>query len=190
MSTEPQTGATPASFSAHATSRNDTSTILSTQATLVEKYGTVINCNFNYYTESGVRLIEKEITSTLSVLSEDEDGFFLMYEEGHIDKFCHNNDAEGAFDSVIRFNQAIGVFMEYTFYHPDTFVIITADHETGGLWPTNDGYLEFNTTSHSGVNVPVFAYGKDAGAFENFEDENTQIPKNIAALLGVTEFGD
>ena len=185
MSTDLQTGATPASFSAHANDRNDTQDILDSQVQLMQEQNTVIRCDLN-----STRNYQNEITEVLAEVEMYEKGFFLMYEEGHIDKFCHNNDAEGAFDSVIRFNQAIGVFMEYAFYHPDTFVIITADHETGGLWPTNDGYLEFNTTSHSGVNVPVFAYGKDAGAFENFEDENTQIPKNIAALLGVTEFGD
>jgi alkaline phosphatase len=73
------------------------------------------------------------ITRTLTALSQDADGFFMMYEEAHIDKHCHNNDAKNAYLAMVRFNQAIALFMEYAFYHPETMVIITADHETGGL---------------------------------------------------------
>lgn len=185
MSTDLQTGATPASFSAHANNRNDTNDILDCQVRLMVEQDTVIRCDLN-----STRNYQNEITDVLSEIELFEKGFFLMYEEGHIDKYCHSNDAAGAFDSIVRFNQAIGLFMEYAFYHPDTFVVITADHETGGLEFTSEGVVRYTTTNHTGVDVPVFAYGKDAGAFENFEDENTQIPKNIAALLGVEEFGD
>ena len=185
VSTDLQTGATPASFSGHANDRDDSQDILDTQAELIEQYGTVILGGLH----ASARGYQDEITYILDEMDLCENGFFMMYEEGYIDKFCHNNNLYDTYDTVIRFNQAIGLFMEYAFYHPDTFVIITADHETGGLWPTKDGTLEYNSTSHTGANVPVFAYGKGAEVFDNFDDENIEIPKAIAAMWGVEDFG-
>ena len=185
MSTDLMTGATPAGFSAHADDRDDSKTILECQTKLMTENGTKIVCGL-HATED----YQTDIAETLEALDQSENGFFLMYEEGHIDKFSHNNDIEETFACVIRFNQAIGLFMEYAFYHPDTVVIITADHETGGLLPGEDGQMQYNSESHTGTDVPVFAYGAGAEVFKDFDDENTQIPKNIAAMWGVTEFGE
>ncbi len=185
MSTEVQTGATPASFSAHANSRNDGNAILASQAELVAKYGTIIDCNYNFYTEAEMVALRAAITRTLNALSEDEDGFFLMYEEAYIDKHCHNNNAAEAYLAMLRFNQAIALFMEYAFYNPDTMVIITADHETGGLQIAANGDFYYTSGSHTSANVPVFAYGADCAAFDGAVIENTQIPKTIAALFGI-----
>ena len=190
MSTEASTGATPASFSAHANDRNDSTDISSDQHALRQKYGTIINCNFNYYTAPQVKQIERNITSTLDKLREDEDGFFLMYEEAYIDKHCHNNDKANAFLAVLRFNQAIARFMEYAFYNPDTFVVITADHETGGLLPSSNGSYSYSHGNHSSHYVPVFAYGDGGELFDGIIVENVQIPQTIASFMGVTDFGD
>ena len=185
MSTDLMTGATPAGFSAHADDRDDSKTILECQTKLMTENGTKIVCGLHATEE-----YQTDIAETLEALDQSENGFFLMYEEGHIDKFSHNNDIEETFACVIRFNQAIGLFMEYAFYHPDTFVIITADHETGGLLPDEDGQMQYNSESHTGTDVPVFAYGAGAEVFKDFDDENTQIPKNIAAMWGVANFGE
>ena len=185
MSTEAQTGATPASFSAHANSRYDSDIILETQAALVAQYGTIINCNYNVYTEAEMVALRSAICNTLSALSQDEDGFFLMYEEAYIDKHCHSNDAKNAYLAMVRFNQAIALFMEYAFYHPETMVIITADHETGGLTTDANGNFYYTSGSHTSANVPVFVYGMSGEVFDGVIIENTQIPKTIAALFGV-----
>lgn len=190
MSTEGQTGATPASFSAHANNRNDGSVILATQAKLTETYGTIIDCNYNFYTEEEMVALRAAITRTLNALSLDEDGFFMMYEEAYIDKHCHNNRAAEAYLAMVRFNQAIGLFMEYAFYHPETMVIITADHETGGLQIADNGDFYYTSGSHTSANVPVFAYGADAAVFDGKITENIQIPKTIAALFGVEIVGE
>jgi alkaline phosphatase len=189
MSTEPSTGATPASFSAHVKSRNDASGILASQQTTKQNCGTVIRCDFNSYDVQGVKQIQNTINSTLNTLSKDEDGFFLMYEEAHIDKHCHNNDLTNTFHALMRFNQAIGVFMEYAFYHPETFVLITADHETGGLLPNGSGSYSYSHGNHSGHYVPVFAYGMLGEVFDGRVIENTQIPKTIAYMMGEKNFG-
>ena len=189
MSTEPSTGATPASFSAHANNRDDTSDIISSQTKLKQIYGTIITCDFNKYTKAGILDIEKRITKNLAELEKNENGFFLMYEEAHIDKHCHNKDIKNTFSTVVRFNQAIATFMEHAFYNPDTFVLITADHETGGLTYKNGKY-SYTVSSHTGVDVPIFAYGDGAELFGGVTIENIQIPQTIADFMGVLEFGD
>jgi alkaline phosphatase len=96
---------------------------------------------------------------------------------------------ENAYLAVQRFNQAIAEFMQYAFYHPETVIIITADHETGGLTVTDNGDFAYTTTDHTNSDVPVFAYGKGAEYFGGTTVENTDIPKRIAALMGVDDFG-
>ena len=190
MSTEASTGATPASFSAHANDRNDSADITADQHALRQNSGTIVNCGYDYYTAAQIKQIERNISSTLNKLSEDEDGFFLMYEEAHIDKHCHNNDMAKTFLAVIRFNQAIARFMEYAFYNPDTFVLITADHETGSLLPSASGSFAYGSGNHSSHYVPVFAYGDGGELFDGIIVENIQIPQTIASFMGVTDFGD
>ena len=189
MSTEVSTGATPASFSAHVTDRNNSSGIVASQQITKQNCGTLIRCDFNVYDIRGVKQLQNTINETLTELSQDEDGFFLMYEEAYIDKHCHNNDMTNTFRALMRFNQAIGVFMEYAFYHPNTFVLITADHETGGLLPNGKGTYSYSHGNHSGHYVPVFAYGMLAEVFDCQVIENTQIPKTIAYMMGEKNFG-
>lgn len=184
MSSDLQTGATPSGFSAHAMDRDATDEILTCQTELMTEKGTVFQCGLN-----ATAKYEYYITEVLEQVNDNENGFFLMYEEGYIDKNCHNNDMENTIISMGRFNQAIGVFMEYAFYHPDTFLIITADHETGGLWPNSEGKLAFNSTSHTGSDVPIFGYGQGAEVFQNYDEQNNEVPKVIAALWGISDFG-
>ena len=183
MSTEVQSGATPAGFSAHANDRDDTEDILASQKVLQDTYGTIIEADHDLYTPYGVYQLEQRIGATLDTLSKDEDGFFLMYEEAYIDKHSHDLKVENTARAVLRFNQAIATFMEYAFYHPDTFLLITADHETGGLsWMSEK--FKYISGGHTSRDVPVFAYGEGAAVFDEQTIENVQIPKTIAALWG------
>ena len=185
MSTEVLTGATPASFSAHADSRDDTSIISACQKALKDTYGTLILGQYGTNYGSGtMKAMENDIRATLAGLSKNKNGFFLMYEEAYVDKHSHSNEMQNTFLAILRFNQAIGVFMEYTFYNPDTFIIITADHETGGLSVNSSGTYYYKSTNHSNANVPVFAYGYGAEVFDDVTVENIQIPKTIAKMWG------
>ena len=190
MSTENKTGATPSTFSAHALDRNDTETILATQTSLVATYGTVIDCGYDYYTAKYMKVIEKHVTDTLTKVSADEDGFFLMYEEAYIDKHSSNGNMDKAYLALVRFNQVIARFMEFAFYNPDTFILITADHETGGIIVNEDGSFSYTTEEHTSANVPIFAYGMGAELFDGMTVENIQIGQTIASLMGVDNFGD
>jgi len=184
MSTDNLLGATPASFSAHADNRDDSTVISRYQQKLLLEQGTILDCGLD-----STRSYQQHITDNLHKLEENENGFFLMYEEGHIDKHSHKWELQETFDCVVRFNQAIGVFMEYALYHPDTLVLITADHETGGLMLGEDGKHGYTYGDHTNADVPLFAWGQGAEAFDGYYEENNCVPKVIAALWGVEDFG-
>ena len=192
MSTEKSTGATPSTFSAHTDHRDNDTDIEADQEAIKKALGTIIDCGYESFAPNSVKNgLEGHITDTLAKLGADPDGFFLMYEEAHIDKNASKNDMETTFKALIRFNQAIARFMEYAFYNPDTVVIITADHETGGLEPSGiDGKLYFTTTEHTGAAVPVFAWGQGTEFFNDTTIENVQIAQFIAGAMGDADFGD
>ena len=189
MSTEKATGATPSAFSAHADNRKNTTEIESSQSELKSKYGTIIECGYDHYNVSGVNQIQNKVNATLSALSQNENGFFMMYEEAYIDKHCEDQDIESTFDALVRFNQVIGVVMEFAFYNPETFVLITADHETGGLIFNDSEFRYTSGGTHTGDDVPVFAYGIGSEMFNEEIVENIDIPKEIARIWGVDKFG-
>ena len=75
----------------------------------------------------------------------------------------------------------------YVNEHPETLLVVTADHETGGTGVNYSGYdrpmtLVFSTRGHTGTVVPIFAYGEGAEAFSGIM-KNTDIPKKIEALI-------
>lgn len=68
-------------------------------------------------------------------------GFFLMVEGGQIDWACHANDAAASMTEVVDFDKSIAIAYEFYKKHPDeTIIVITADHETGGLALGNSDY--------------------------------------------------
>ena len=77
-----------------------------------------------------------EITeSAISFLTKGSNkGFFLMVEGGKIDWACHGNDPATVFEEVVDMDNAIKVAYEFYKKHPkETLIVVTADHETGGL---------------------------------------------------------
>lgn len=115
-------------------------------------------------------------------------GFFLMVEGGQIDWECHANRLEGAIDQTLKFDDAVGKAMEFARRDGKTLVIVTADHETGGLTITPRGGKEFDakwsTGSHTSAKVPLWAYGPGAEALAKAAD-NVDIPQTLARLYGV-----
>ena len=70
---------------------------------------------------------------TLEVLSRNPHGFFAMIEGGRIDHASHRNDAPATVREVLAFDHAVGVALEFQKRNPRTLIIVTADHETGGM---------------------------------------------------------
>lgn len=125
----------------------------------------------------------------IDILSKNENGFFLMVEGSHIDWGGHNNDAEYIAQEVIDLDKAVGVAMEFADKNAETLIIVTADHETGGLGFNNGniqtGEIEcgFTTGEHTGVWVPVYSYGPGEELFKGFYD-NTDIFYKMLEVYG------
>ena len=122
-----------------------------------------------------------EMTATaLDVLDNDPDGLFLMVEGGRIDHAGHNHLIEELCGEVVEFDNTVRTVIEWAAGRDDTLVIITADHETGGLSirrPRDAGSaprVNWSTGYHTDVNVPVFAWGVGAELVEGVID-NTDI---------------
>ena len=110
----------------------------------------------------------------------NENGFFLMIEGSQIDFACHAKDSTYLINEMKDFNNTINVVLDFARNNPNTLVVVTADHETGGLTIIDpderytNTYLHFSTGSHSPLMVPVFAYGHGAENFSGIID-NTDI---------------
>lgn len=136
--------------------------------------------------------LEKATAKALDVLSRDNDeGFFLMIESAIIDGYGHNNDGEGMVTEMKEFDRTLRQLVEYVNLHPETLLVVTADHETGGTGPTYNTHeigaskplvLTFSTHGHTGTVVPVFAYGVGAESFAGIM-KNIDIPKKIKELM-------
>jgi alkaline phosphatase len=131
-----------------------------------------------------LRLATQKSTEFLSKRSEK--GFFLMVEGSQIDWACHANDAERAVAETLDFNAAVAEALDFAQRDGQTLVLVTADHETGGMaiqnGSTQDSLdIHFNSGGHTAVMVPVFAYGPGSSLFNGIYD-NTQIYWKMAKL--------
>ena len=69
----------------------------------------------------------------IDILSDNPEGFFLMVEGGQIDSAAHVSDALNTLGDTVGFDQAVKAALDFQAENPDTLVIVTADHATGGL---------------------------------------------------------
>ena len=94
-----------------------------------------------------------------TLASQRKDGFFLMIEGGKIDWACHSNDAATTFHEIIDMDQAIKVAYEFYKQHPDeTLIVVTADHETGGIALGRGPYeLHTDVFQHQKISVDMYA---------------------------------
>ena len=117
----------------------------------------------------------------------NENGFFLMVEGSQIDFACHDKDSTYLINEMNDFNNTINVVLEFAEENPNTLVIVTADHETGGLTivDPDENYtktnLHFSNGIHTPLLVPIFAFGPEANRFTGIMD-NTDIFKKIIDL--------
>ncbi len=118
-------------------------------------------------------------------------GFFLMIEGSQIDWACHANNGDRAVREMLDFDQAIGEVLRFAEKDGNTLVIVTADHETGGMsllrGESKDSLkIKFTTDYHTASLVPVFAYGPGAEQFGGLYD-NTDIYFKMRKLLRFPE---
>lgn len=128
--------------------------------------------------------------TAMNILSQSRKGFFLMVEGSQIDWGAHANNANFVEKEMIDFDNAIGKALDFAKKDGHTLVIITADHETGGMSLVGGDYKQgtvvakFNTTDHTGVMVPVFAFGPGAELFQGVQ-ENTDLFAKMMKVLGI-----
>ena len=150
---------------------------------------------FLTYDEEPPSLIEGRVPSlneltalTLQKLNATDQPFFMMIEGSQIDWGGHANNLDYVVSEFKEFDTAIRTVLEFAKEDGNTLVIITADHETGGLALT-DGNLEkgkvkgsFNTKGHSATMVPVFSFGIQSELFKGIY-ENTEIFQKMVTAL-------
>ncbi len=124
----------------------------------------------------------------LELLSAAEHDFFLLVEGSQIDWAGHENDAEWIIEETLDLDDAITEILAFAKAAPDTLVVVTADHETGGLaleggLPFGQALnLDFTTHGHTATLVPVFAFGPGAEQFSGIYD-NTAIGLRLRHLI-------
>jgi alkaline phosphatase len=87
----------------------------------------------NHMNVSNAPTLAEMTNAALSVLSRRDEGFFMLVEGGRIDYGGHANDAGTLLHEILDFDEAVGEALEYQRNHPDTLVIVTGDHGTGGF---------------------------------------------------------
>ena len=134
--------------------------------------------------------LERSVSDALAALETHPDGFFLLIEGSQIDVAAHARDLHEMVQETLDFDRAVGVVLRWMQSHPDTLLVITADHQTGGL-SLLGGSVEkgevsgsFATHHHSGVAVPIYATGAGAAAFGGIQ-ENTELKEKILRACGL-----
>jgi len=132
------------------------------------------------YSQGRGDMLPVSTAKAIELLSGNKKGFFLMVEGSQIDWGGHANDLNYVIEEVVDFDKAIGKALDFAMKDGETLVIITADHETGGMAITGgdmkQGKVEarFTYGDHSAVMVPLFAFGPGAEKFSGLQD-NTDI---------------
>ncbi|GAB6991201.1 hypothetical protein JCM16418A_32510 [Paenibacillus pini] len=145
----------------------------------------------------------------IDTLSSNKKGFFLMVEEEGTDEMAHQNNAKLTIKSGQELDKAVGVAKAFAKKHPDTLVLVLADHETGGFTieevddkdESGDGIskedgpfsianskdqfmVDWTTSGHTGVDIPLTAMGSGAELFHGIY-ENTYVHDALLQLWGI-----
>jgi len=124
----------------------------------------------------------------INLLAQGKNGFFLMVEGSEIDFLAHENKTPGVVLETLDFDRAVGAALKFASSNGETLIIVTADHETGGMtinggdYKTGKVIAKYTTGGHTGIAVPVFAFGPGSEQFTGFM-ENTDISKKMMKLL-------
>jgi alkaline phosphatase len=132
--------------------------------------------------------LPKSVRKSLEVLSKYSKPFFMVVEGAKIDSGGHANEVSIIVDEMLAFDAAIAEVLEFADTTGNTLVLVTADHETSGLGivggdiQNGEVQADFLTTDHTGIMVPLFAYGPQAQNFRGVY-ENSEIFHKISSIL-------
>lgn len=121
----------------------------------------------------------KSTQKAIELVGTNKKGFFVLIEGSQIDWGGHANDAPYAITEMIDFDSSIGWVLDFARKNKETLVVITADHETGGMalmggnMQTGEVKAAFTTKGHTGQMIPVFAFGPGSedfnGIYHNYD---------------------
>jgi alkaline phosphatase len=140
-------------------------------------------------------MLPRSVKKALQLLANDEDGFFLMVEGSQIDWGAHENNTGYLLEELLDFDQAVGEVLDFARKDGNTLVIITADHETGGMGLTGgdlssgEVQAKYCSSNHTGVMVPVFSFGPGSHDFTGIF-ENTDLFIKMMNAFGFVTFND
>lgn len=135
-------------------------------------------------------LLARAAIKGMNLMNQNPNGFFMMVEGSQLDDYGHFNQLDLLMKETLDFDRTIGTIMEWAAADGETLVVVTADHETGGLTMIDGNKEEgsvtcrFSTGGHSGVMVPVYAFGPGAELFTGIM-ENTDIFWKIKQLMNL-----
>ena len=149
--------------------------------------------NYTFETGYNVPTLSQMLIKATEIL-DNENGFFIVAEGGLIDKYSFARNMAKMTSELGKFDDAVGVAMAYVDEHPDTLLIVAGDVEAGSLElpeRVNSGNVKdscFKSYGTSNTPTALYTYGAYAAAFTG-EHVNTDVPKFIAASLGINAFG-
>ena len=137
----------------------------------------------------GEESVAAAMRTALARMGDASKGFFMLAETSTTDHGNHRNDPSKSVLGALQAEWAASAALDFAEKRGDTLVIVTADHETGGLSVARSpdgGKVSFHyaATSHTHLPVAVFAYGPGAENFEGLID-NTDIARSLKSLLGL-----
>ena len=149
-----------------------------------ESYPMAIERDTDYLTDAAMH--------TLNILEKNKKGFFAMIEGSHIDHAAHANNTEQLIWEMEEFDKMVNAVFDYADTHKGTLVVVTGDHETGGVSLLSGSKdftkgesgvdVKYSTTGHTASPLPIYSYGASAWRFGQLM-ENTDICNRIKALL-------
>ncbi|WP_367329955.1 alkaline phosphatase [Sphingobacterium multivorum] len=133
-------------------------------------------------------MLKTSLSKTIELLSKNKNGFFIMAEGAQIDYGAHANDLPYVVTEQHDFDRLVGEALKFADQDGETLVIVTADHETGGLSLLDANYKKgtvrgnFSSDDHTNIMVPVFAYGPGAQNFIGIYNNTAVFKKIIQAF--------
>ena len=160
-----------------------------------KKYAVMADANHMPPAAERGDFLPRAVATALQTLDNAENGFFLMVEGSQIDFACHANDSTWMMDEMMDFDAAIQVALNYAKEKGNTLVVVTADHETGGLTlPDPEGkytnvVFDYSSRSHTCLPVMVYAYGPGAELFTGWM-QNNELKERIMKACGLENITD
>ena len=144
------------------------------------------------YSEGRGDMLPDGTESAINILSQNPNGFFMMVEGAQIDWGGHRNDIEYIVNEMLDFDRAVGKALEFAKEDGETLIIVTSDHDTGGMAihdfdpETREITAGWTTGGHTALMQPVFAWGPGAEKFNGIY-ENTGVFDRMLEAFGFSK---